>query len=114
MFMFRRQMGGQVDSKRERAGNSRERGSVVATIVCICTPVQVCLCFFSCGQMGGWGNSKRAGVCAIGVGYTRSGEHTVSCGQMDGWGNRERAGTHVISVSGAGFRSQHTFARACE
>jgi hypothetical protein len=64
--------------------------------------------------MGGRGNSERAGVHVIGVGYTRSGERTVSCGQMDGWGNRERAGARAISVSGAGFRSQHTFARVCE
>jgi hypothetical protein len=66
--------------------------------------------FFSCGQMGWRGNSKRAGVHVIGIGYTRSGERTVSCGQMDGQGNRERAGAHAISVSGAGFRNQHTFA----
>jgi hypothetical protein len=112
MFMFRRQMGGQVDSKRERAGDSWERGSIVASLhMHSCAHMFM---FFSCGQMGGRGNSKRAGVRAIGVGYTRSGEHTVSCGQMDGWGNRERAGAHAISVSGAGFRSQHTFARACE
>ncbi len=64
--------------------------------------------------MGGWGDSKKVGVCAIGVGYTRSGERTVSCGQMDGRGNRERADTCAISVSGAGFWIQHTFARACE
>ncbi len=76
--------------------------------------MHICLCFFSCGQMGGWGNSKRAGVCAIGVGYTHSEECTVSCGQMDGQGNRERAGARANSVSGAGFQSQHTFARACE
>jgi hypothetical protein len=76
--------------------------------------VHICLCFFSYGQMGGWGNSKRVGVHVIGVGYTCSGERTVSCGQMDGRGNRERAGARVISVGGAGFWSQHMFARACE
>ena len=70
--------------------------------------------FFSCGQMGGRGNSEMAGVHAIGVGYTHSGEHTVSCGQMNGRGNRERAGTRAIFVSKVGFWSQHTFARACE
>ena len=64
--------------------------------------------------MGGQGNSERAGVCAIGVGYTRSGERTVSCGQINGQVNRERAGARAISVSGVGFWSQHTFARACE
>jgi hypothetical protein len=32
MFMFCRQMGGQVDSKRERAGDSWEMGSVVASL----------------------------------------------------------------------------------
>ncbi len=76
--------------------------------------MHICLFFFSCGQMGGWGNSERAGVRVNGVGYTRLGERTVSCGQMDGRGNRERAGACAISVSGAGIWSQHTFARACE
>jgi hypothetical protein len=76
--------------------------------------MHVCLCFFSCGQMGGRGNRKRVGVRAIGGGYTRSGERTVSRGQMDGRGNSKRAGAGAISVSGAGFLSQHTFARACE
>jgi hypothetical protein len=112
MFMFHRQMGRQVDSKRKRVAIPG-RG-VPYLLVCICTPVHICLCFFSCGQMGGQGNSKRAGVRAIGVGYTHSGERTVSCRQMDGRRNRERAGARAISVSGAGFWSQHTFARACE
>jgi hypothetical protein len=112
MFMFHRQMGGQVDSKKERVGNSWERGSVVASLHMLsCAHMFM---FFSWMQMSGRGNSKKAGVHAIGIGYTCSGERSVSCGQMDGWGNRERAVARAISVSGAEFQSQHTFARACE
>jgi hypothetical protein len=61
MFMFCRQMGGQVDSERERAAIPG-RG-VRYLLVCICTPVHICLCFFHAGKWAGGGTAKGR-VCA--------------------------------------------------
>ncbi len=47
--------------------------------------------------MGGQGNSKRAGVHAIGVSYTGSGERTVPCGQTDGQGGEQGKGRRTCN-----------------
>ncbi len=44
-----------MDSKRERAGDSWERGSVVVSLHTHCAHMFM---LFSCGQMGGGGTAK--------------------------------------------------------
>ena len=61
MFMFHRQMGGQVDSERERAGDSWERGSVVASLH-MHSCAGMFIIFFM--RANGWAGEQQKGGCA--------------------------------------------------
>ena len=80
--MFPRQMGGQVDSERERAGNSWERGSIVASLH-MHSCAHMFMFFFM--RANGWAGEQQKGGCVHNWSWLHTFRRAYCFMRANGW-----------------------------
>jgi hypothetical protein len=94
MFMLRRQMGGQVDSKRERAGDSWERDSVIASLH-MHSCAHIFMFFFM--QANGWAGEQQKGRCACNRSWLHTFRRAYCFMRANGWAGEQGKGRRACN-----------------